>query len=127
MNEYNFKPFDKVLVREDSKSVWCCDFYSHYDESIKQHCCISTYYGYCIPYEDNKHLLGTTDALKPKKWRAEKFGVYYFVNSAIEATDDTDDGTTTDDARYNTGNYFCTKEEAQAMAYRLKQYLKENK
>ena len=56
------KPFDKVLVREE-REVWDCELFSYIREN---HPCpyvtISSYFKYCIPYNDEtKHLVGTTD------------------------------------------------------------------
>ena len=59
----SFKPFDKVLVRCNKDSVWRCEFFSHYNTFNKQcpYVCLSSVYKYCIPYEGNQHLLGTTN------------------------------------------------------------------
>lgn len=58
-----FKPFDKVLVRDNKKSAWNCSLFSFYnDDCISPFLCIDTYYKYCIPYEGNEHLLGTTNS-----------------------------------------------------------------
>lgn len=58
-----FKPFDKVLVRDDGTQDWCANYFSHYRAYDKDYpyACIDSYYRYCIPYEGNEHLLGTTD------------------------------------------------------------------
>ena len=58
-----FEPFDKVLVRCNEDSVWRCEFFSHYNTFNKQlpYVCLSSVYKYCIPYEGNQHLLGTTN------------------------------------------------------------------
>lgn len=58
-----FKPFDKVLVRCNEDSVWRCELFSHYNTFNKQcpYVCLSSVYKYCIPYEGNQHLLGTTN------------------------------------------------------------------
>lgn len=58
-----FEPFQKVLVRCNEDSVWRCEFFSHYNTFNKQcpYVCLSSVYKYCIPYEDNQHLLGTTN------------------------------------------------------------------
>ena len=54
------KPFDKVLVRDDDKDKWFCDFFSH--NIGAKDICISGGYNQCIPYnDDTKHLIGTTD------------------------------------------------------------------
>lgn len=59
--EYEFKPFDKVLVSDDYKdSIWSCDFFSHKNED-GLYVCIGHIWENCIPYEGNEHLLGTTE------------------------------------------------------------------
>ena len=57
----SFKPFDKVLVRDDEEDVWKADYFSHYeeDDKIAPYVCVGSYYKLCIPYEGNEHLLGT--------------------------------------------------------------------
>lgn len=57
-----FKPFDKVLVRNRADYEWDADLYSYYKgETCKYpHRCISGDYVYCIPFEGNESLLGTT-------------------------------------------------------------------
>lgn len=65
-----FKPFDKVLVRDNPYEKWGCSFFSHYeDDKTFPYRCIGTQFTYCIPYEGNEHLLGTTD--EPGKGGAE--------------------------------------------------------
>ena len=58
-----FKPFDKVLVRDDDKHIWRANYFSHYSNDYEYpYCCINGFYRYCIPYnEHTAHLLGTTD------------------------------------------------------------------
>lgn len=58
-----FNPFDKVLVRDDRTQEWCANYFSHYKVYDKDYpyACIDSCYRYCIPYEGNEHLLGTTD------------------------------------------------------------------
>lgn len=55
-----FKPFDKVLVRDGDDDKWVCDIFSHIDENDCYYC-VGTRWHQCIPYEGNKHLLGTTN------------------------------------------------------------------
>ena len=55
--EYNFKPFDKVLVRDYDDQCWECNFFSRIDGSY--FCCTYGTWTYCIPYEGNEHLVGT--------------------------------------------------------------------
>lgn len=58
------KPFDKVLVRDDLRSKWCCGFFSHiviFDNLCKYNIG-EILYAMCIPYnDDTKHLVGTTE------------------------------------------------------------------
>lgn len=56
-----FKPFQKVLVRDDECEVWQAGYFSHYeeDDKIAPYVCVGCCYELCIPYEGNEHLLGT--------------------------------------------------------------------
>ncbi len=58
-----FKPFDKVLVRDNDSQEWAASFFSHYDENcLSNYYCIAIHYKQCIPYnEHTAHLIGTTD------------------------------------------------------------------
>lgn len=58
-----FKPFDKVLGRNEKDDVWEAELFSHYrEESQYPFRCIGFGRKYCIPYnEETAHLLGTTD------------------------------------------------------------------
>lgn len=58
--ECTFKPFDKVLVRGNENYNWRVDLFSHSEESYAF--CIGGAWKYCIPYEGNEHLLGTTNS-----------------------------------------------------------------
>lgn len=58
-----FKPFDKVLVRDNENMKWNCSLFSFYNgDCISPFLCVDTYHNYCIPYEGNEHLLGTTNS-----------------------------------------------------------------
>ena len=57
--KHEFKPFDKVLVRDYDDREWCADFYSHFRDG--RYNCVSCGWNQCIPYEGNEHLVGTTD------------------------------------------------------------------
>ena len=54
----NFKPFQKVLVREEDDCPWRCDFYSHKEGAW--FFTITDCYRQCIPFEGNENLVGTT-------------------------------------------------------------------
>lgn len=57
---HEFKPFDKVLVRDCSDEKWRCNIFSHIHASDFL-CVGSGCWNHCIPYEGNEHLVGTTD------------------------------------------------------------------
>ena len=61
-----FKPFDKVLGRNEKGDVWEAELFSHYREGSQYPFrCIGFSRKYCIPYnEETSHLLGTTDEWK---------------------------------------------------------------
>lgn len=55
-----FKPFDRILVRNNNTDSWKADIYLGYDENNPfPYICTRTDYSICIPYEDNEYLLGT--------------------------------------------------------------------
>lgn len=63
--KYQFKPFDKVLVRDRDDKTWRCDIFSHLDDKGGAFICLSTWWRQCIPYEGNEHLFGTKN--KPEQ------------------------------------------------------------
>ena len=54
-----FKPFDKVLVRDSESDKWRANLFGYIDNDGYYHCVYANW-AYCIPYEGNEHLLGTT-------------------------------------------------------------------
>ena len=68
----DFKPFDKVLVRDCSEQYWNINLFSHYDEtSDYPYRCLTCDFIQCIPYnEETSHLLDTTEEYngKYKTW-----------------------------------------------------------
>lgn len=65
--KHQFKPFDKVLVRDSDNSKWHCDFFMkiNHDAPSKFNCLVCGDWKQCIPYEGNEHLLETTN--KPEE------------------------------------------------------------
>lgn len=56
------KPFDKVLVRDYDYSVWKVSLFGYKSPNNNYYyCCNGSSWIYCIPYEGNEHLLGTTN------------------------------------------------------------------
>lgn len=66
----DFKPFDKVLVKDEDSIGWKCDIFSSYYKNDKfPYHCIGNIWANMIPYnEETKHLLGTKDDT-PKKYK----------------------------------------------------------
>jgi hypothetical protein len=64
-----FKPFDKVLVRDSDVGRWGIEFYQGYESfGCAPVWCLTGVWRYCIPYEGNEHLLGTTDSPKGEQY-----------------------------------------------------------
>lgn len=58
--EHEFKPFDRVLVRDDDRDYWRPEFFSYKDEEGNTCCCGGVRYVIAIPYDGNEHLAMTT-------------------------------------------------------------------
>ena len=62
--EYEFKPFDRVLVRDGNDGCWHADIFSHKNKDRGRYYCTGYEWRQCIPYnEQTAHLLGTTNNL----------------------------------------------------------------
>lgn len=65
--KYEFKPFDKVLVRDEDDKEWHISLFAReiVDDSdglsYKYECSNGALWNYCIPFEGNEHLLGTAE------------------------------------------------------------------
>ena len=64
MKTHRFKPFDRVLVRENDDDQWRCQFYSHPYGDF--HACLNGVHVQCIPFAGNEALLGTTNGPEPE-------------------------------------------------------------
>lgn len=67
-NKTEFKPFDKVLVRDNKEDIWRIDLferylpdYNHPEYNICNYICLRAAWEECIPYKGNEHLLGTSE------------------------------------------------------------------
>lgn len=58
--EHQFKPFEKVLVRDSIDDVWRASFFSHIKENDGRYVTTCFTWKFCIPYIGNESLLGTT-------------------------------------------------------------------
>ena len=131
MNKIEFKPYDRVLVRNENYGRWqsaLYDQYLSYKGDYPHHVIGDVSYAQCIPYEGNEHLLGTTDKYVPKPWKPKSeetfftilidYGCPFYVTKLKWSC------TPTYEAMYRLGNCFQTREEAEAMADKLNALLK---
>ena len=64
--ECPFKPFDKVLVRDNNIDKWKCSFFSHFNID---YCASGLHWHQCIPYnKETQHLVGTNQDC-PNKYK----------------------------------------------------------
>ena len=127
--EIRFKIKDWVLVRDVCYGRWCL---AQFANIVVDHYCTvgGSVWNYCIPYEGNEHLLGSTDSCvqhnEPKGSEREpvRDDVYYYVLTTGGCACDVWLGTSEDLLRYDIGNFFRTKEEARAMSEKIKKVLK---
>lgn len=57
LNNQEFQPYDKVLVRDNNDEDWNANLFSHYTKDNNEYpfACINDYYKQCIPF-DEKYL-----------------------------------------------------------------------
>lgn len=58
--ELQFKPFEKVLVRDSYNDMWRASFFSHIKEDDGRYVTTCCTWKFCIPYIGNESLVGTT-------------------------------------------------------------------
>ena len=58
--ELQFKPFEKVLVRDSYNDMWRASFFSHIKEDDGRYVTTCFTWKFCIPYIGNESLVGTT-------------------------------------------------------------------
>ena len=66
-NTHEFKPFDKVLVRDNYSEKWRANVFQAYDKNSSGdlfYRCINGVYRLCIPYEGNEALVNTDKTFK---------------------------------------------------------------
>lgn len=62
---YKFRPFDRVLVRDEEREPWRATLFSNYNDNISYpYYTINGPYVQCIPYEGNEDLVGTKNTPK---------------------------------------------------------------
>ena len=61
-NVTTLKPFDKVLVRNYNSEKWTANLFGFFGKNmVYPYSCIGNCVHQCVPYENNEHLLGTTN------------------------------------------------------------------
>lgn len=60
------------------------------------------------------------------RWRAEKSGLFYAIRETGGVVQFMDDHSNIDDSYYETGNYFRTREEAEAVSAKFRAILDEH-
>lgn len=60
-NKFEFKPFDKVLVRDSNAYEWQPELFYKINEEDKYCTLGNVEWSQCIPYEGNEHLLDTAN------------------------------------------------------------------
>lgn len=79
--KYDFKPFDKVLVRKEGNKKWNISLFAreivgdYNGLPYKYECSNGTLWDYCIHFEGNECLLGTTE--NPEKMKMVKLSDFY--------------------------------------------------
>lgn len=73
---------------------------------------------FLVNKEDLKRILEKVNEINekygiPKRWRAEDFKKYHYINSVSDICASTEEKQILDNERYELGNYFQTEEEAQ--------------
>lgn len=63
VSAHQFKPFEKVLVRDIDSDEWQCNFFDCFfnDEDGYNYSCVANSWKQCIPYEGNENLVGRTE------------------------------------------------------------------
>lgn len=64
-HKYKFKPFDKVLVRDDDDDAWIPNFFCMYTDEGDYYAMNDVSFKQCIPYEGNEDLTFRTSATGP--------------------------------------------------------------
>ena len=66
-NTHEFKPFERVLVRDNCSDKWRANIFQAYDKDSRGNIfyrCINGVYRLCIPYEGNEEWVNTDKTLK---------------------------------------------------------------
>lgn len=77
-----------------------------------------------LKYSDfGKYIMATAEEVKPARWRAERTENYYTLDSTLDVIESSEYGDRYDDGRYESGNYFRTRKDAERAAEKIKKML----
>lgn len=76
-------------------------------------------------WDDTGYSMAQYCIIREKRWRAAEGCDYYTMDSTFVVFDCSEDGHAMDDDRYQTGNYFQTKKQAEEASTKIKQLLEE--
>lgn len=77
-NKTEFKPFDKVLVRDGNTYEWQPELFYKINEEGKYCTLGNVEWSQCIPYQDNEHLMDTAIAGVIIPTEKKELAVSYF-------------------------------------------------
>lgn len=77
--------------------------------------------------EVNKRWNPNTKQIEDVRWRANRFGTYYYVQCDTNVTDSLESNTGFDDLCYKAYNYFKTREAAENVAEQIREIFKNSK
>lgn len=91
MENYQFKPFDQVLVRDENDEKWYPAHYKYHNPTGEYpHICDDMGWKQCIPYNENTaHLVHTAKPYTPPQ--SKTYHVEWGMDSQMEQQDYTDE------------------------------------
>ena len=70
-----------------------------------------------------KYVMATAEEVKPFRWRARRCDHYYTIDSTLSIIESTEYEDNYDERRYEFGNYFRTRKEAEITVEKIKKFL----
>lgn len=72
------------------------------------------------------YIIAAAKEIKAYRWRAKRTEAYYTLDSTLDVIESTEYGDRYDDGRYDSGNYYRTRKEAEIAAEKIKKVLLPN-
>lgn len=80
----------------------------------------------CVGSAYGAYVMATAKEIKAYRWRAKRTDAYYTLDSTLDVIESTEYGDRYDDGRYDSGNYYRTRKEAEEAAEKIKKVLLPN-